>query len=647
MRRASAAAVAALSGFAVMSVELAAVRLFAPYFGDSAYVWTNVIGVMLVALAVGAWLGGRAAHPDRARPRLALVLVVAGAITAIVPVVAEPLGTWLLPSDLALDAAMPALVRGSLAATLLAFALPVLLAGMATPMLIAAVVGREASSVGRAAGLVAMWSTLGSLVGTFATTHVLVPELGSRATVWTCAALWIVAGLLCGGGRKRALALLLPLGLALVPLGARRPPAPPAELLDEVESSYQYLQVVRTPAVDDQAGTTELKINEGLDSFHSVRIDGTPWTDGRYYDFYAVVPLLAGDGHRPAGLRVLSLGAAAGTFERIYRAVYPRCRIDSVELDPAVVALGREYFGAFADADDGDVFAGIDARVFVERSKDRWQVILVDAYERQIYVPAHVASREFFTAVRERLEPGGIVAVNVGGRNFDDPVVQAVGRTMATVFGEAWAWRVPRSRNFMVLGRRGRAVDPTVLESVTTSDVGLARVVNAMRSPSGWRRIEPGEPVLVDDRPFLDELQENALERRIGDDVPLSIGGNRDVQTVTDDVYQRMLASDWEGVLAAATSASRPTGYLRLCLGDARWSLHQVRGALAEFRAAQQLGVDDSMRPALQQRIGNATVAVHDLDRAAWIAARNRWISIGAVLLVALLTAGVSRRLRT
>src|SRR5690606_35886420 len=136
--------------------------------------------------------------------------------------------------------------------------------------------------------------------------------------------------------------------------------------------------------------------------------------------------------------------------------------VDSVEIDPAVVALGREHFAAFADG--GRVWSGLDARVFVERGDARWDVVLVDAYERQVYLPAHVASVEFFTAVRDRLEPKGVVSVNVGGRNFDDPVVQVVGATLAEVFDEAWAFRVPRSRNFVLAARHGAPIDPAVLD---------------------------------------------------------------------------------------------------------------------------------------------------------------------------------------
>jgi predicted membrane-bound spermidine synthase len=116
VRPAALVAAAALAGFACMAAELTAVRLLAPHFGDSAYVWTNVIGVILAALAAGALLGGRLAQRPQAPRTLRRLLVAAGLLLVLVPFLSLPLGAWLLPADLPLDAAMPALVRGSFVA---------------------------------------------------------------------------------------------------------------------------------------------------------------------------------------------------------------------------------------------------------------------------------------------------------------------------------------------------------------------------------------------------------------------------------------------------------------------------------------------------------------------------------------------------
>jgi hypothetical protein len=186
-----------------------------------------------------------------------------------------------------------------------------------------------------------------------------------------------------------------------------------------------------------------------------------------------------------------------------------------------------------------------------------------------------------------------------------------------------------------------------ILQSIHCDDPTLDAVVQAMEHPSGWHRIAPGETVLIDDRPFLDELQELALERRIGDDEPLSVDGTRSVEEVTNAVYERALVSDWEAVIATATSARSASGYLRLMLGDARWSLHEIRGALAEWREARRLGVDASMEAALTSRLADGEQAVRELDRATTAMTRNQGVAIAAIVPLGLLAWWLRRRLST
>jgi spermidine synthase len=647
--RARAGLVAGLAGFAVMSLELTAVRLLAPYFGDSAYVWTNVIGVILVALAAGAWWGGRMADREHGANRLRLLFLAAGVLVALVPLIARGLGGALLPQDLPLDAAMPALVRGSLVASLILFAPAVGLLGCVTPMLITVLAAQD-GKVGRASGLVAASSTLGSLLGTFATTHVLVPDLGSRITVWLCAALLVICSALMGRGTRTVLVLALPIGLGLVSWGPMRNPLPPdqpgvnVELEAEVESPYQYLQVLRQTDQEGSPALTILKINEGLDSFHSVSLAGSAFTDGRYYDYHAVVPFLAGDGQRPEPLAVLSLGDAAGSFNRLYAHTHPRCTVDAVELDAAVVQLGEQFFGGRPAP--GRMFAGVDARVFVERSRERYDVVLVDAYEHQVYIPAHVASIEFFTAVRQRLREGGVVSINVGGLDFDDPVVAGLGQTVAAVFGESWAFHIPYSRNFMLLGRRDHPLDPAVLRGIQVADPELQEILDRTAAEQGWKSFSPGdrELVLVDDRPLLDELLDRSGYGGANPPDLTTISGERDPGEVGTEAQARLAADNPRGALAAVSSALEATAYLRVLAGDARWSLGDLRGALAEYRAAEHAGVQGAVKDYLQRQMKDCEEGVASRDRARSIATRNGWLAFAVVLALAAAFFAVLRR---
>ena len=636
-----AAIVAALAGFAVLAIELAAVRLFAPSFGDSAFVWTNVIGVLLVALAAGAWLGGRLAARGDAARRARAVLVLAAGLVSLVPFCAPWLGRLLVPADLALEQAGGVLVWGSLAATLVAFAAPVALAGAVTPLLVGGL-ARCSVDAGRASGLVGAWGTLGSLAGTFLTTHLLVPELGSRTTIWMAASAMAVAGLLARPSGSAALVAVLLAGIGFAPQAPLRSAGEGEELLAEVESSYQFLQVVRRPAVDGEPASVVLRINEGLDSFHSIRFDGTPWTGGRYYDWFVPQPLLLDGDEARSRPRVLSLGAAAGTFERLFRAAFPGCTTRSVEIDPAVTRLARAHFGAF---DDGRVDDGVDARVFVELDRQTWDLILVDCYERQVYVPAHVASREFFAATKARLVDGGLVAVNCGGVRFDDPVVVAIAGTMAAVFGEAAALRVPRSRNMVLAARRGGAFDPARIVARPGDDPRMVETCTVEADPRRWRRYAPAAEPLVDDRPLLDSLHDASLAARGGQGERSSISGATPEEEAAAAAFDAVQYGDFEAALGAVAGSRRETSYLRFLAGDARWALHDVRGADAEYATAIELSPSDDEMALLQGRRREVRAEIDALDRASATATRNGWLSALATAIAAAIVLGIVGRI--
>jgi spermidine synthase len=577
------------------------------------------------------------ADRQRGARRLSLLLALAALLVAIAPLLGRPLGEWLVPADLRLDAALPALVRGSLVATLVLFGLPVLLLGAVTPMLVVLLAG-TGRGLGRAVGTVSALATAGSLIGTFAATHLLVPWFGCRATLWSCAAVLALCSLLVRKAPAGAAAVVLALGSLLLQGGPLRLPAPGQELLAEQESRYQYLQVTR------QDGVTQLQINEGLDSFHSVAVAGSALTGGRYYDFHAAAPWVCGDGQRPPDLRVLSVGEAAGTFGRLYQAVHPGVQFDAVELDPAAVALGERWFGGRTAM--GSTWAGLDGRVAIAHAPSHYHVILLDAYAHQVYIPAHLASREFFAEVADCLADGGVVSVNVGGLHFGDPVVRALAETMAHVFGGSAAFRVPASRNFVLMARKARALAPEVLARVrelpALSEVdrkSLAEVLARMAEPAAWHRYGAEGSPLVDDRPELDLLLHRSYVAAPAHWGPVLAAGTRPVVETEALAHAALQAQDLDAVLAAVASSREPSAYLRLLCGDARWHLRDLRGAAAEYGAAEALAPAPELQQALSQRIRDLAAETSALDAAEATAARNGWLAAAAAMAALLLAA--------
>src|SRR5215208_4535515 len=386
-------------GTGSLGAEIAAVRLLAPYFGASTIVWANTIGVVLVALSVGYWLGGRAADRRPDMRSLCLVTLGGSLLLTLVPFAADPL------LDLgvgALDSIDAGAFFGSLLAVLVLVAVPVLVLGAVSPWAIRIAVG-DVGEAGRVAGRLYAISTAGSLFGTRVSALALIPLLGTRRTFLVLAlgiALIAVAGL--RPVRRYALAPAAIAALIALPVGTLKAAekGSGSRVIYEADTQYQYVRVV-----DRLDESRALELNEGQ-AQHSLREPGTVLT-GNVWDGHLVLPFLARE--RPPA-RVAILGNAAGTTARAYGHFFPHTRVDGVELDPELSRIGRRFF----DMRNPRLrLYHEDARPFLRRIDARYDAISVDAY-RQPYIPFYLTTVEFFETARSKLAPGGVVIVNAG-----------------------------------------------------------------------------------------------------------------------------------------------------------------------------------------------------------------------------------------
>ena len=382
-------------GASTLGAEIAAARLMAPFFGASTIVWANTIATVLVALSIGYWLGGRLADRRPALEGLARWVLVASALLALVPLVADP---FLNRSVESFDEIDVGAALGSLVGVLALVAVPVLLLGAVSPWAIRLSVQRV-EDAGRTAGSLYALSTLGSLVGTFLAALVLVPLVGTQRTfLLFAAAVALVAAIALP--RRHLLVPAAVAALLLLPTGTTKP-ADDVRVLEERETSQQYARVVELPD-----GERRLELNEGQ-AYHSVWRRDTVLTDN-VWDGYLSAPVSV-LGRAPRSVAIL--GNGAGTTVRAYGELYPGTEIDAVEIDGQLTELGRRWFGL--EDRPGLRIHTDDARPFLRKSERRWEAIFVDAY-RQPYIPFYLTTREFFRLVRDRLVPGGVVVVNAG-----------------------------------------------------------------------------------------------------------------------------------------------------------------------------------------------------------------------------------------
>ncbi len=222
-------------GTGSLGAEIAVARLMAPFFGASTIVWANTIGVVLVALSIGYWFGGRLADRDPSLKGLCRLVLAAAILLAVVPFVARPF--FDISVD-ALDSISAGAFAGSLFAVLALVAVPVMLLGAASPYALRLAVP-DVEHAGRISGRLYAVSTAGSLTGTMVSALVLIPFVGTQRT-FLVFALLIGATAVAGLGLRFAPAAALIAAALLIPVGTVKP-SDSGEVIYETDTESQYV----------------------------------------------------------------------------------------------------------------------------------------------------------------------------------------------------------------------------------------------------------------------------------------------------------------------------------------------------------------------------------------------------------------------
>ncbi len=485
-------------GTGSLGAEIAAVRLLSPYFGASTVVWANTIGVVLVALSVGYWLGGRFAdrHPDGRS--LCLLTLVAAVLLAAVPFAADP---FLDLAVRALDSVSAGAFVGSLIGVLGLLAVPILLLGAVSPWAIRLAV-TSVEEAGQVAGRLYALSTAGSLVGTLLSALLLIPAVGTRRTFLIFALAIAVVAVI--GLRPSWRYALAPAAIALamlIPVGTLKAHTSSGRVIYETDTEYQYARVIEA-----EDGSRELELNEGQ-AVHSLYRPETVLT-GDYWDGLLVLPFTS---RRAPPRRMAILGNAAGTTARAYGRLFPATRIDGVELDSELSEIGRRYFDM---RNPRLTMHHEDARPFLRRVDTRYDVIEVDAY-RQPYIPFYLTTEEFFDLVRDRLTPGGVVIINVGQPEGETELERVLTGGLRTAFAHVIRDPVEDTNTLLVASR-----SPLSAANLRRAIPSLPRAVRPTAREAADRVGRPlkAEAAYTDDRAPVEWLVDKSIVDYAADD---------------------------------------------------------------------------------------------------------------------------------
>lgn len=427
-----------------LAIEFGASRLLGNTFGTSNLVWASIIGLILIYLTVGYFIGGRWADRSPRFQTMYTVLVWGGFTSGLVPFIARPV---LRMAANAFDQLQVGILLGSFTAVLILFIVPVTLLGTISPFAIrlAIVDSRQA---GRISGQIYAISTLGSFIGTFLPVLVLIPLVGTTLTFLIFSLfLTLVAliGLWKTAGWKRLL-IWIWMPIVLCGLGiiwGKGPIKKTAGEIYERESAYNYIQVI------EQDGYRYLRLNEGQgvhSVWHPTDLNyGGPWQE------FLVAPFFNDPPYKLKQVTNMAIiGLAAGTVARQATAVFGNIPIDGFEIDPAIITVGQKYFGM--DMPNLNAIPQ-DGRVGLEHSSKSYTIIAVDAY-RPPYIPPHLTTQEFFQAAKDHLTSDGVLVVNVGRSPTDRKLVDQIASTIQTVFPSVYIIDVPGSFNTMIYATR-------------------------------------------------------------------------------------------------------------------------------------------------------------------------------------------------
>jgi spermidine synthase len=411
-----------VSGVASMGLEILAGRVVAPQYGSSIYTWGSIIAVFLAALSLGYYQGGKRAATRATNAQLVRLLLATAAYVAVL----------IFAGDLLLTAAatVPLPARfAPLSAVILLFGPPTYLLGFVSPY---AAELSETEGVGEASGQVYAVGTVGSIVGAFGTTFLLVPALGIHQIELAFGLLLVGTALSLSAPafRRRQVAASLVVALLLIAsvasgsLGV----STGGQVVHHTQTPYQELEVT-------DLGDTRTLYLDG--QRHSAMDKDDPNRHVFEYTRYFHMPYLLADDPDEID-RVLFIGGGGFTGPKRFVAEYD-VTVDVAEIDPVVIDVAKRYFRV--EKSENLNIHEADGRRFLRETNHTYDAIILDAYKRD-KVPFQMTTVEFMQLASNRLSEDGVVVSNLisAPSGPASKFYRAEYKTMAQVFPQVYAF---------------------------------------------------------------------------------------------------------------------------------------------------------------------------------------------------------------
>lgn len=502
-----------IASFCTLVIELVAGRIMAPYVGVSLYTWTSIIGVVLAGISIGAYLGGILADRYPRQATLGWLLFLSGLGSFSIAPLTNLVGAAQFQSTL--------MLRIMILTTVIFF-VPSTILGMISPVVVKLTLN-NLDRTGNVVGKIYAFSTLGSIIGTFATGFFLISWMGTRNILLTMGIILIVSAFVFGGFfmRRKSLVIFIlifaPLTWALYDVAFKAPLD--ASIYYYKESDYYTIKLKKYDVNKDGRVLHAMILDNLVHSLND--IEDPRYLDYPYIRIYEEVVRWQA-GKRP-DLKVLFIGGGAYTFPRYMEAEYPRAEIDVVEIDPEITRVTYEYMGLSRNTRIRSF--NEDGRWFVMNCKEngKYDFIFGDAFN-DLSIPYHLTTKEFAEQLKSIMKPDGILVANLIDSFREGAFLPSYIRTLEEVFGKGNVHLIALYPDFdsigvstcVVLASRQK-LDMAEFQAKTRKEKGLSAVSNVV--PAEWVQKlirERNTVLLTDDYVPVDNLTAPIFEARYG-----------------------------------------------------------------------------------------------------------------------------------
>ena len=413
-----------------MTYEIIGSRIVSPFIGTSTYVWTSLIGVILAALSLGYWLGGKLADRKPEIAVLAFVIFLSGGAVSLTILFKDLVLSFIAAANIGLE------IKSVIAAIIL-FAPASVLLGFVTPFAVKLKM-QSLDNTGATVGRIYALSTIGSIVGTFAAGFVLIPFAGSTRTLYLIAGtLFFLAVILAPFAVSRSNVAILTLfifsiaGSEFSTYYLRQ-----SRGLHDIDTEYSRVQVFQTVYP-----TTGRTIQALMFDPHFVQSAVYLDSDEIVFDYNRYYHLV--EHFKPNHRQSLMIGGAGYTFPRDYLHKYPDSKIDVVEIDPRMTEIAKRFFRLQDDPRMRIIHE--DGRIFLNHAETaKYDAVLMDAFGSLFTVPYQLTTVEAVRQIDRVLKDDGVIIFNLGsaitgeGSRF----LQAEFATYKAVFPNVYLFKV-------------------------------------------------------------------------------------------------------------------------------------------------------------------------------------------------------------